>query len=113
MRICEKKVKVAGHIMSKNGIFLDPAKITSINNMSPPNTITEVKSFMGAVNFYRKFIRNCASISEPLIQLTQGKSGIKKPFVWSAQQQESFKILKSLLVSSKILKFMDIKKSLF
>ena len=38
----KEKVKVLGYIVSKNGILLDPAKITLINNMSPPNTITGV-----------------------------------------------------------------------
>ena len=56
--------------MSKNNILLDPEKITLIKNMFSPNTVTKVKSFIRVVNFYKKFIKNYALISEPLIELT-------------------------------------------
>ena len=59
-----------GHIVNEFGILPNPEKIQAIQYVKEPNNITGVKSFLGVINFYRRFIPNCATISEPLIALT-------------------------------------------
>ena len=58
-------LKYVGYIISANGISPDPEKISVIKDMKPPTTITGVRSFLGAVNFYRRFIPDFAKLARP------------------------------------------------
>ena len=62
------KLQVAylGHIVSKNGIETDPKKIDAIKKWPVPKTVTEVGSFLGFTNYYRKFIPKYAHIARPI-----------------------------------------------
>ena len=66
----KSQVKVLGHIVSGRGIQPDEDKVTVIQNLPPPTDKTGVKSFLGVVNFYQRFIRDCSTLAEPLIFLT-------------------------------------------
>ena len=54
--------KLLGHIISKEGIRIDPARIEAILNISPPRNIKELQAFLGKTNFLRRFISNLAEI---------------------------------------------------
>ena len=58
-----------GHIVSKDGIKTDPKKIEAIKNWPVPKTVTEVQSFLGFTNYYRKFVSKYAQIAKPINQL--------------------------------------------
>ena len=66
------KLKYLGHIVSKDGIATDPKKIEAINKWPQPKTVTDVCSFTGFTNYYRKFIKGYAKIARPLHELTSG-----------------------------------------
>ena len=68
-----------GFIIDSEGVRADPKKIDKIVNFPTPHDVTSIKSFLGIVNFYRKFIKNCSKISRPLTDLT--KKDV--PFIWS------------------------------
>ena len=53
-------------IISGTGIRADPDKIAAIPKMPPPTSVTEVQSFLGAVNYHRKLINNYAQLEKPL-----------------------------------------------
>ena len=67
------EVIVLGHLVNSAGIRPNPKKIKSIQQLPAPRDVTKAKGFLGVINFYRKFIPKCVSISEPLMQLKREK----------------------------------------
>src|SRR4051812_24556595 len=60
---------VLGHIVSDRGIEVDKAKIEIIENLQPPKTVREIRSFLGHAGFYRRFIKDFSKITKPLTEL--------------------------------------------
>jgi len=99
----KKKVSYLGHIITEKGISMDPIKIDSIVKWEPPQNITQVQSFLGLCNYYRRFVKDFAMISVPLSNLT--KKDVK--FEWKAEQQEAFDTLKKCLTTAPVLRCAD------
>lgn len=97
------QIKYLGHIIDKNGIHSDPERTTAISNMPEPHNIATLRSYLGAVNFYGKFIREMRSIREPLDNLLKKDS----KFVWSKECQNSFKKFKEIMMSDLVLAHYD------
>ena len=102
----KKKVKFLGHVVSEEGVECDPDKINSVKNWTIPANVTEVRSFLGLCNYYRKFIRNFSNMSYEMVQLT--KKDI--PLVWTDECQKSFDSLKHALINAPVLAYPDLKK---
>ncbi|MCI83844.1 hypothetical protein A2U01_0105120, partial [Trifolium medium] len=64
------KVNFLGHVISKEGIAVDSAKIDTVLSWKQPQTVTDVRSFVGLVGYYRRFIEGFAKIVAPMTQLT-------------------------------------------
>ena len=105
---CKPEVHFLGHIISNKGVATDPEKTNKVANWPVPKTRKEVQQFLGFANYYRRFIRNFATIAKPLYQLTE----MNKQFCWSPECQQSFECLKKCLVSSPILALPDFNKPL-
>ena len=60
-----------GHIVSVEGISVDPQKVEAILNWKPPTSVTEIRSFLGLAGSYRKFIEGFSKIATPLTRLTR------------------------------------------
>ena len=71
---------VLGHLVNAQGINSYLEKKKSIIKLIAPQNVSEVKGFLGAINFYQKFIPDCAHISDLFTELTRGKQGIKRLF---------------------------------
>ena len=95
----QEEVELLGHILSSKGIKPIPEKVRVITNWIPPKNISQLRSFLGAVGYYRKFIKNFALIAKPLFKLL--KKGAE--FKWSNEADIAFKILKERLTQSPIL----------
>ena len=67
-----------GHIVSKAGISTDPKKTQAIKDWPIPDTVTDVKSFLGVFNYYRRFIPEYAQIAKFLNVLISGDNASKK-----------------------------------
>jgi hypothetical protein len=78
------------------------SKIDAIDHWPVPKCKTDVQSFLGMVNVYRRFIQNCAHIASPLTQLTGNVD-----FLWSETTQSSFENLKRALGSAPVLRTYD------
>ena len=100
-----------GHLVNANGISPNPHKITSLQQIVRPSTPKEARQFLGAVNFYRRFIPACSTLSEGLVALTRGKG--KKIFEWGEAQEKSFKALLKALCEAPVLRFPDWQKRFF
>ncbi|GJY74870.1 putative reverse transcriptase domain-containing protein [Tanacetum coccineum] len=93
------KVAFLGHIVSAEGITMDPAKVEAITKWPRPTFVTEVRSFLGLAGYYRRFIEGFSRLALPLTKLM--RKGEK--FVWNEEREKSFEELKQRLVSSPIL----------
>ena len=88
-----------GHVVSKDGISVDPKKIEAVRDWDRPTTVTEIKSFLGLTGYYKRFVENFSKIVAPLTRLTQ--KNVK--FVWSDAYESSFKELKERLTTTPVL----------
>ena len=60
-----------GHVVSKDGISVDPSKVEAMLSWKRPTTVSEIRSFLGMTGYYRRFIEGSSNISLPLTRLTQ------------------------------------------
>ena len=92
-----------GHIVCKQGLMVDPAKIAIIVNFPPPKSVKQLCTTLVHTIYYRKFIKGYAQITTPMEK--QLKKDIK--FEWTPECQESLDILKEKMVAAPILVFPD------
>ena len=83
-----------GHHISGKGIEVDQAKIEIIEKLLPPTSVKGVRSFLGHVGFYRRFIRDFSKISKPLFNLLM--QGVSFDFNYSCKK--AFETLKKKLI---------------
>nr|GEW45072.1 retrotransposon protein, putative, Ty3-gypsy subclass [Tanacetum cinerariifolium] len=88
-----------GHIVLADGITMDPAKVEAITKCPRPKIVTEVRSFLGLVGYYRRFVEGFSHLALPLTKLMRKC----EKFVWNEEREKSFEELKKRLVSSPIL----------
>jgi hypothetical protein len=98
-----KKIHYLGHIISEEGIEVDPEKIEAIGGWSTPKNVTDIRSFMGHASYYRRFIEGFSKIVHPINSLQ--KKRVK--FHWTLDCEKSFQHLKKLLTSAPILRIVD------
>ena len=94
-----QKVDFLGHMVSEEGIHVDPSKIKEIEGWETLRTPTEIRKLLGLASYYTRFIQNFSKIAKPLTTLTQ--KGI--PFTWGAKQEAAFQTLKQALFSASVL----------
>ncbi|KAA0051925.1 pol protein [Cucumis melo var. makuwa] len=98
-----KMVTFLGHVVSSEGVSMDPAKIEAVINWPRPSTVSEIQSFLGLAGYYRRFVEDFSRIASPLTQLTRKGT----PFVWSPACESSFQELKQKLVTAPVLTVPD------
>jgi hypothetical protein len=106
LKKCEFHVtetKFLGLIITTEGIRMDPEKVRAIQEWDRPQNLTQVQSFLGFCNFYRRFIQGFAKIAKPLTELT--KKGTL--FKWLAIHQQAFEELKRIAAQEPMLRHFD------
>ncbi|WVZ51906.1 hypothetical protein U9M48_003006, partial [Paspalum notatum var. saurae] len=93
-----KEVSFLGHILSEKGVAVDPSK--------QPETVTEIRSFLGLAGYYRRFIKDFSKTAKPMTSLTKKNA----KYVWSSNCEEAFQTLKKLLTSAPVLAQPDVTK---
>jgi hypothetical protein len=89
----QTEIKYLGHIVNKQGIRPDPKKVEAVQTWPVPKTVHYVKSFLGLVNYFRKFIEHYSEIAVPLTNLTKKSH----PWVWTGRCQDASELLKQML----------------
>lgn len=97
------RVKYLGHIITSDGIQVDPDKTAAIADIPPPRNVKQVQSFLQTCSWYRRFIDKFADISKPLSNLTKKNAN----WEWGPLHQQSFEQLKTALVRAPILQQSD------
>ncbi|CAM8959623.1 unnamed protein product [Rhodiola kirilowii] len=94
---------VLGHIVSREGVEVDKAKIDVIMTLPYPSTVRDLKSFLGHADFYRRFIKDFSKKALPLSTLLQKDV----PFEFTKECKEAFDELKRALTSTPIIRAPD------
>ncbi|GBG60631.1 hypothetical protein CBR_g8651 [Chara braunii] len=100
------KILYLGHEISADGSRPEDAKVASIRDWPRPQTVTEVRSFLGMTGYYRPFVKNYSTIASPLTDLTR----LDTPWEWTEECEASFKQLKYALTHYEVLKLPDPEK---
>ena len=95
-----RSIPFLGHIITGEGISVDPKKIEAVRDWPAPRTAKQVRRFIGMAGYYRRFVKDFSKLAAPMTKLT--RKGEK--FVWSEKCTEAFEELKSRLTSAPILK---------
>ena len=97
------QIHFLSHVVSNDGISVDPSKVEAVLNWKRPTTMFEVRSFLGMIGYYRRFIKGFSKIFLPLTRLTQKNA----KFVWNKECHSSFEELKKKLISATVLTIMS------
>lgn len=100
------QIQYLGHIITKEGIVVDPEKIKTIMEWPTPKDVADIRSFMGLAGYYRRFVEGFSRVAYPITSLQ--KKG--KVFKWTADCQRSFEQLKHLLTTAPVLCVADPEK---
>jgi hypothetical protein len=107
-RICVKEATYLGHVLSADGLKVDPEKIQAIQDMPRPCSKEEVRRFLGMVTYLSKFISDCATKSEPLRALMKKDT----EFSWGTDQEKSYQTIINDLSNPPTLALYDPKRDI-
>ena len=89
-----------GHIVSAEGIRVNPAKVAAVRDWPRPRTPRQVRQFLGLANYFRKFLHGFSHMVGPLVALTREKHA----FCWGNSEQAAFEWVKEALTSAPLLR---------
>jgi hypothetical protein len=101
----KEEVEYLGHVISREGVKVDPDKIKAITEWPKPKNISKLRGFLGLTGYYRRFIKNYAHLTTPLSNLLK-----KNSFKWDNNAEECFETLKRVMSSTLVLATPDFTK---
>ncbi|CAI7861873.1 unnamed protein product [Closterium sp. NIES-54] len=99
----QDRLEFSGHIISADGLEIDPKKIATIQAWHAPTNLTELQSFLGFVNYVRRFVPDMAKLTAPLTDLL--RKGVE--YTWGEKEQAAFSALQKILCSPPVLHIAD------
>jgi hypothetical protein len=108
----QREIGYLGFVINKDGMKMDPLKVEAIAKWPIPTKLKELQSFLGFANFYRRFIKDYASITRPFHDLTKKDPETHETvkFKWTPVEQKAFEELKLRLVEAPVLHHPDTTK---
>jgi len=101
-----EEIQFLGHVISAQGIAVDPTKIETVVKWERPQTVAEVRSFLGLVGYYKRFVEGFSKMVNPLTQLTRKDH----PFAWTDVCEAYFEDMKRRLMIASVLVIPDLTK---
>ncbi|GJP33847.1 hypothetical protein CLOM_g18354 [Closterium sp. NIES-68] len=98
-----EKVQFLGHIVSTQGVHVDPKKIEAVRTWKTPENVKELQQFLGFANYYNRFVPQYVKIAAPLTNLLKKNT----PYKWEPKHQEAMEQLKQALTSAPVLVLPD------
>jgi hypothetical protein len=108
-RKCEfwmMQVVFLGHVVSPGGVSVDSGKVRDVLNWMPPTNVSEIRSFLGLVGYYRRFIQDFSKLAKPMTRLFEKG----KVFKWTHDCHVSFEELKKRLTTVSVFILPDMSK---
>ena len=108
-----EEIEYLGHVVSGKGISTNPKKVEAVTKWPTTETVYDVRSFLGFVGYYRRFIKDFSKISKPIREVitgleNQSKRTAKKTLIeWTEAANSAFETLKELCTSTPILAYPD------
>jgi len=99
----QKEVNYLGHVITEHGIKPDPIKISSVANYPRPKNQKELKSFLGLIGYYRRFIKDFSKLAKPLTNLLKKDTQHN----WSDICQDAFENFRDILTKEPLLQYPD------
>jgi hypothetical protein len=99
-------VEYLGHVISAEGVATDPSKFTAIAEWETPQTVTQLRSFLGLAGYYHRFIKDFGLICRPLHDLLK-----KGKFLWTVSHDSAFKQLQQALIHAPVLALPNFSKA--
>jgi hypothetical protein len=93
------KVEFLGHVISKEGIAVNPSKVASVLEWEAPKNVKQIRGFLGMAGYYRRFIKGFSKIAGLITKLLRKNTS----FIWLEQCKESFQRLKEKLTTTHVL----------
>ena len=108
MSIGFKEIEFLGHVVGSGEQRPEQKKVEKVLKLKPPRTKREVKSLLGFLNYYRKFVPNFSELSTPLSDLT--KKGKPDKVTWTEECEDALKKIQDVFSSEPVLKLPDLNK---
>ncbi|KAJ8337204.1 hypothetical protein SKAU_G00384240 [Synaphobranchus kaupii] len=105
-QLLRRETAFLGHIVSERGVATDPSKVAAVRDWPVPGNVGELRSFLGLASYYRRFVRDFATLASPLHRLTDKC----RPFVWQEEQSMAFDQLRAALTEAPVLAYPDAKR---
>lgn len=106
---CQDSVPFLGYTLTNEGLMMDKSKVEPILNFPPPKSRTQLKAFLGCINYYNKFIDKFSTTVQPLMRLTSKKVKFK----WTTTEEEVFYEVKQLFLKTNTLNHPDTSKEFY
>lgn len=97
------EIEFLGYIVNSEGVKPVAQRVEAINNFSKPQTVKELRRFLGMVNFYRRFIPKAAEMMQPLHDMLKGSVKGNAPVPWNQTAEQAFKNIKVNLSNATLL----------
>jgi hypothetical protein len=101
-----EKISFLGHILTAEGVVVDPRKVETVSNWKQPTNVSEIRSFLGLAGYYRRFIEGFSKIARPMTELLKKEN----KFNWTESCEKSFQELKRRLTTAPVLTLPDIQR---
>ena len=108
----KKEIKYLGYVVSEQGVSTDPDKIKAVTEWPQPTTVREVRSFLGFVSYYRRFIPNFSKVAKPLNKLLQNLEGNSR-FIGDLNNKRPLRSCKDFVQNPQSLLMQSIRPLLF
>jgi hypothetical protein len=102
----KQQLHYLGHVLTPNGVSTDSSKVRDVQNWPSPQSVKEVRSFLGLVGYYRRFVQHFGMIAKPLTELLKKGS----LFIWTEACETAFQLLKKALMTAPVLALPDFSK---
>ena len=99
----QSEIQYYGHIISGDGVHVNPEKVRAIRDLAAPTNLTELRRISGMINYLGRFLPDLSTVMKPMTDLLKASSA----WYWGPQQEDSFSKVKDMLMSTPALAFFD------